>query len=200
MLPRVLRCSADSSQTLRHAATLLDLIASEKEQSLPGWAAIVSQLVKALFVQALRSFVVSGQASPQGDDSAPAGDLLRAAMDSSIGPVLQLIHSEPQRPWTVTNLAKQTHMSRSAFSERFREVVGQPPLRYLTEYRMRKACELLRETEWTVKQIALRAGYESASSFSNAFKRWTGKAPVAFRNSAGFAAQISLQIPGNGAG
>jgi AraC-like DNA-binding protein len=71
--------------------------------------------------------------------------------------------------------------AKSAFSERFREVVGKPPLQYLTEYRIRKACQLLRDTRLGVKEISSQVGYDSASSFSNAFKRWMGKSPGAFR-------------------
>jgi AraC-like DNA-binding protein len=106
---------------------------------------------------------------------------IQAAMDVSIGPVLAMLHDAPEKPWTVTSLAKRAHLAKSAFSERFRQAVGQPPLKYLTEYRIDKACRLLRHTQLGVKEIAACVGYESASSFSNAFKRWVGMAPADYR-------------------
>jgi AraC-like DNA-binding protein len=92
----------------------------------------------------------------------------------------KVIHSRPEAAWTVTSLAEQVNMSKSAFSERFREVVGKPPLHYLTEYRLRKACQLLSETRLGVKEISSQVGYDSVSSFSTAFKRWIGNSPSAF--------------------
>jgi AraC-like DNA-binding protein len=111
------------------------------------------------------------------------GNWIQAALDSAIGPVLAMLHESPAKPWTVAMLARQAHMAKSAFSERFRAAVGQPPLKYLTEYRVKLACQLLRGSDFGVKEIAKSVGYESASSFSNAFKRWVGVSPADYRRS-----------------
>jgi transcriptional regulator GlxA family with amidase domain len=81
----------------------------------------------------------------------------------------------------VANLAEQIPMSRSAFSARFTELVGQPPMQYLTTWRMIKATELLKESQLGMKDVAIKVGYESEVSFSKAFKRWAGVAPSFYR-------------------
>ena len=180
-LPALVRLSRDTCGALRGIEPLLELIAEERVTAKPGWQAIVDQLVRVLFVRGLRASLTNSEASAGSHDASKPTSWLRAAADPLIGPVLQLVHSQPQHPWTVTALARQANLSKSAFSERFRHVVGQSPLKYLTGCRMHKASELLRHTEVGVKQIASSVGYESVSSFSNAFRRWTGKAPAAFR-------------------
>jgi AraC-like DNA-binding protein len=100
-----------------------------------------------------------------------------------IGPALELMHAEPGKPWTVSSLAKHLQISRSAFAERFHRLVGQTPLRYLTERRMVLASDLLRDTEMSVKQIAAQVGYETPASFSNVFKRWFDQSPAQYRKS-----------------
>lgn len=81
-------------------------------------------------------------------------------------------------------MARESGLSRSAFADRFRTVVGQPPLQYVTEIRMRKAAELLELTDTPVKRIAAQVGYESVSAFSSAFKRRFGAPPIALRQAA----------------
>ncbi len=143
-----------------------------------GWQAVVTEVVRTLFTQLIRALTLNMDLEPE---STERGNWIRAALDSSIGPVLALLHDSPAKPWTVAMLARQAHMAKSAFSERFRAAVGQPPLKYLTEYRVKLACQLLRETDFGVKEIAKNVGYESASSFSNAFKRWVGLSPADYR-------------------
>ena len=128
--------------------------------------------------QLIRAHVDGGA----GDDEATKSELLASPIfDPFIRPALVLIHSEPDKPWTVANLARHVQMSRSAFSDRFRDVVGVPPLQYLTQFRMRRACELLCNSKLGVKQIAAMVGYESPSSFTSAFKRITGASPASYR-------------------
>jgi transcriptional regulator GlxA family with amidase domain len=155
---------------------LLDMIDAPQAYASAGEQATINQLVKVLLLETLRTY-----ARDQYGTTERAVDWLRAALDPEIGGALSLIHSQPEQPWTVQSLAGQIHMSRSAFAERFRQLVGDSPLQYLTKCRMQKAGRMLRETELGVKEIASLAGYESVTSFSSAFKRQTGASPAAFR-------------------
>ena len=98
-----------------------------------------------------------------------------------IGPVLRVLVDKPEAPWTVPQMARMANVSKSAFSERFRRLVGLPPLQYLTEIRMAKSRRLLRENDVDISEIATLVGYESPSSFSNVFKRWHGQSPIEYR-------------------
>ncbi len=176
--PSLIRLEISTHPLLSNMAPLLDVVTDEQRIARPGWRVVAEQLIKTLFAQAVRCLVLD---HPSGPSNGRSMNWFQAALDVSIGPVLALLHDAPEKPWTVTSLARRAHMAKSAFSERFRQAVGQPPLKYLTEYRIHKACHLLRGTELGVKEIAGCVGYESASSFSNAFKRWVGVAPADYR-------------------
>jgi AraC-like DNA-binding protein len=106
---------------------------------------------------------------------------LRALSDRSIGKALALIHERPADGWTVEKLASAVALSRSGFAERFRALVGDPPLDYLARWRMTKAAELLRDSDLAMIDVAERVGYRSEASFNRAFKRLEGVTPGAFR-------------------
>jgi transcriptional regulator GlxA family with amidase domain len=95
--------------------------------------------------------------------------------------VLAGLHEDPARAWTVRSLAEEAVMSRSSFSERFRVLVGQPPMRYLTELRLTRAARLLKSTDATVADVARSVGYGSEDALSRAFKHRFGEAPSAYR-------------------
>ncbi len=175
VVPEFMRLAAQSTPLLQTCLPLASAIAQERRTASPGWSAIVGQLVHVLFLQTLRAHLSSRLC----DAGSP--NWLSAALDPTIGRLLVRLHDEPQRPWTVRAMAKETNLARSAFAEHFHQVVGEPPLKYLTEYRMHKACELLYEPGLSVQDIAERVGYNSASSFSNAFKRLVQKSPAEFR-------------------
>ncbi len=177
--PALLKLNQRSCPMLQQVQPLLDMLRREQTAAAAGWQAIVNHLVHMLFVETVRAFVFHG---PELDEpSSRADGWLRAASDPAIGRILGLIHNQPRRPWTVHTLAQQANMSKSAFSQRFSQVVGQPPLQYVTECRIQRACELLSDTRLGVKQIASLVGYESPSAFSNAFKRWIGRSPASYR-------------------
>jgi len=90
------------------------------------------------------------------------------------------LHTEPERDWTLEAMATLSHLSRSAFAQRFAQVVGMPPLAYLTRWRMSLARSLLAEGK-TVKVVATEAGYRSVASFSRVFQRFTGLPPGAWQ-------------------
>jgi AraC-like DNA-binding protein len=101
--------------------------------------------------------------------------------DRHVGRALALIHEDPARAWTVDALADEIALSRSAFYERFVRLIGQPPMQYLTQWRMQAAANLLRQSGAPIASIALDVGYESEAAFARAFKRLVGAPPAAWR-------------------
>ena len=116
--------------------------------------------------------------------------------DEPVGRALGLIHQRPEHPWTVDALAREAHMSRSAFAARFKMRVGDTPQSYLQRYRFSKAIHLLRTTDIKLHDIALRVGYQSEPSFSKAFKRVIGAVPGSFRSENRKHSQLSI-LPRN---
>jgi AraC-like DNA-binding protein len=115
--------------------------------------------------------------------TAPAADLgwMAALRDPILAPALGLIHGSPERKWTVAELAGDVAVSRSVLDERFRVVLGRSPIRYLTEWRMHLAEDLLGTTDVSVGAVARRVGYDSEEAFSRAFKRATSLSPSHWR-------------------
>ena len=99
-----------------------------------------------------------------------------------MGRVLTLLHDRPGHPWTLDELARQAASSRSNVAKRFTALVGQPPMQYLTEWRMQVAANLLRQSGAKVAAIGTAVGYDSEAAFSRAFKKATGVAPGAWRD------------------
>jgi AraC-like DNA-binding protein len=150
----------------------LDFLAQEGMVR-PGHQAIINRLVGVLFIECVRDYVES---LPEG-----TANWLRALRDPALSPVLAAIHGRPAHPWTVPELAGIACLSRSAFAERFGSVMGQPPLSYLAEHRMRLAVWQLRHTQQPVCRIAEMVGYGSETAFSQAFKRIYGSSPSRYR-------------------
>jgi AraC-like DNA-binding protein len=98
-----------------------------------------------------------------------------------LAPALAQLHAAPERRWTVAELAASAYVSRSLLDARFREVLGTSPIRYLTEWRLHVAKDLLRTTDLSVHAVAHRVGYESEEAFSRAFKRAVGMSPTRWR-------------------
>jgi AraC-like DNA-binding protein len=105
----------------------------------------------------------------------------RAQGDPGVGPALRMLHEDPAHPWTVAMLAARTGLSRAALARRFTELVGEPPMTYLTGLRLALAADLLREPDATVAAVARRVGYGSAFALSAAFKRERGISPQEHR-------------------
>lgn len=174
-LPQIIHLPASSHESPWFAATLQHL-AAETMGNQPGSTAIVDRLSEVLFVQAMRSQISSmlGGGRPSW---------LCAIVDPQIGEALRLMHAEPNRSWTVPELAKGVSMSRSAFAERFRRLVGETPLDHLTQWRMVRAATMLREhPRIAMSTVADAVGYESESSFGKAFKRVMGTSPGGYRH------------------
>lgn len=154
----------------------LDLLATEVTCDEPGQDAVLHRLLDLVLVLALRAWCARPEAA------LPAW--YRALADPAIGDALRLLHEDPARRWTVAALATEVGMSRAAFAARFTGLVGEPPLTYLTGWRMTLAADLLRDTEATVATVARRVGYEDAFAFSVAFKRARSVSPSAWRRQA----------------
>lgn len=135
-----------------------------------------TRLSELLLIEVLRMHLASAPASGHG--------WLAALRDPVLAPALAELHARPERKWTVSDLAASASVSRSVMDERFRQVLGRPPIRYLTDWRMHLAKNLLSSTHLTVAQISPRIGYDSVEAFSRAFKRSHGSSPSAWRASA----------------
>ncbi|HKE95301.1 MAG TPA: AraC family transcriptional regulator [Povalibacter sp.] len=152
---------------------LLRLLAQEAQHRESGVELVLPRLIDTLFVYILRVWL---RDQPEG-----TAGWLGALRDTQIRRALSLIHESPQAPWTVESLARQAAMSRAAFAKRFMDLVGQPPLAYVTRWRMDLAAKLLRESREPVARIASRVGYLSETAFAKAFRRRRKMPPGAYR-------------------
>ena len=132
-----------------------------------------TKLPELLLIDALRLHLANAPASERG--------WLAGLRDPVLAPAMKAIHTAPERKWTVADLAMEAAVSRSSLDGRFRDVLGLSPIRYVNEWRMRIAQDLLATTEVTVAEIARRVGYESEEAFSRAFKRAHGQSPSPWR-------------------
>ena len=153
---------------------LLDRLMNERAAQAPGARLASTQLTQLLFIQILRAHLKDASGLPPG--------WMRALADARVAPALRLMHDDPARTWHLEELAKACAMSRTTFATHFRDVSGVPPLTYLLHWRMRLAERCLRDGAAPVSAIALSLGYTSESAFSNAFKRFSGRSPRAFRS------------------
>jgi len=142
----------------------------------PGAATVLAKLSEVLFVESVRRYLSSLPPEQIG--------WLAGLRDPAIGRALSLLHARVSEDWTAEGLAREVNMSRSAFADRFAAIVGQPPMRYLTGWRMQLARHKLLETRGTVSQIAYEVGYESEAAFTRAFRRECGAPPATWRRQA----------------
>ena len=138
-----------------------------------GADTVITRLAELMFIEALRRYL---EELPSGQTGWLAG--LR---DEVVGRALSLLHGRPAHPWTLAELAGEAGSSRSRLAERFTDMVGLPPMQYLTRWRMQVAANLLAQSGAKLAVIATEAGYDSEAAFSRAFKKATGVAPGAWR-------------------
>ena len=154
---------------------IVELIGEEANTDRPGRVLILERLVEVLLVEALRFRSSSTASEEQG--------LLAGLSDPALARTLREIHVDVTRRWTVEQLARTAGMSRATFAERFTRKVGMPPMQYLLEWRMALAKDMLRRDRPALAEVAERVGYQSASAFSTAFTRLTGRTPSEFARS-----------------
>ncbi|MEW8040178.1 MAG: AraC family transcriptional regulator [Candidatus Thiodiazotropha endolucinida] len=175
-LPKILMIVswADEEESWLHST--LRFIAQEARALRPGGETVITHLADILIIQAIRSWL---DASPEANHG-----WLAALRDKQVGKALAAIHREPDRPWTVASLAKEVGMSRSGFSARFTDLVGDSAIRYLTQWRMQMARAQLLENTEPLSLLAKRLGYQSEAAFCRAFKRVFGVSLGSVRSSA----------------
>ena len=157
---------------------LVALLADEIVKDEPGQDAVLDRLLDLLLIAVLRAWF----ARPE----APAAAWYRAHGDPIVGRALRMLHHNPALPWTVARLADEVGVSRATFARRFHELVGEPPMAFLTSWRIALAADLLREPGATIGSVAHEVGYGSPFALSTAFKRVRGISPQQHR--AAFAA------------
>jgi len=171
-LPKLIHISGAQGRLEQGFADIVRLIARESASQRPGAEVVLRRLSELLFIQIIRLWI---------DQQAEASvGWVAALRDQPISAALGLIHQSPAHKWTVNELAEAVALSRSAFSARFTELVGEPPMTYLTRWRMLRATRLLKN-EVSMEIIAELLGYESEAAFRKAFKREIGIPPAQYR-------------------
>ncbi|WP_327288070.1 AraC family transcriptional regulator [Streptomyces sp. NBC_01198] len=170
-LPRVLVLPGDG-----WSSPLPALLSDEVVRDEPGQDVVLDRLLDLLLIAVLRAWF--------GRPEAAAPAWYAAQGDPVVGPALRLLHDDPAHPWTVADLAARTGVSRAALGRRFTDLVGEPPMAYLTGWRLALAADLLREPDATVASVARRVGYGSPFALSAAFKRVRGVSPQQHRDRA----------------
>jgi AraC-like DNA-binding protein len=150
---------------------LITLLAAEIVKDEPGQEAVLDRLLDLLLIASLRAWFAR----------ADAPGWYRAFSDPIVGPALRALHDDPAQPWTVAALARIAGVSRAALARRFNDLVGEPPMSFLTGWRIALAADLLLEPDATVGSVASRVGYGSPFALSTAFKRVRGMSPAQFR-------------------
>ncbi|WP_278752465.1 helix-turn-helix domain-containing protein [Fischerella thermalis] len=173
-LPGFMHIQVSSEPTAPLLKTGIQHIIQEANCIQPGSLCLLTRLVELMFIEILRNYM-------QNSPNEQMGGVL-ALNDPIVGQVLNWMHADPAHPWTVSELAKQVNVSRSALATRFTELLGQPPMQYLTQWRLQLAAHHLRNTDESIAKIASQVGYESEAAFNRAFKRYVGKPPGVWRH------------------
>ena len=171
-MPRILHLRASDGDAW--IAKFTEQAVAESHARRPGGEAMLARMSEMMFVDAVRRYA----------DQLPAQSAgwLAGLRDRFVGRALALMHDQPAQDWNLDELGRQVGLSRSALHERFVQLIGVPPMQYLTQWRMQAAARLLLETRSTVAAIALEVGYDSEAAFARAFKRLVGKPPGAWRH------------------
>jgi AraC-like DNA-binding protein len=173
-LPRLLVVrAADAS------SPFVALLADEIVKDEAGQEAVLDRLLDLLLIATLRAWFVRPEARAPG--------WYRANADPVVGPALRLMHHDPAHPWTIAELASRSGISRAALARRFNELVGEPPMTFLTGWRIALAADLLREPGANLGSVAEQVGYGSPFALSTAFKRVRGMSPQQYRGAAALA-------------
>ena len=173
ILPPFIKIHQGSQDSVGIVNSVAELLKSESQTVSVGSEAVISRLADILVIAAMRQYLSEL-------DDAQTG-WLNALDDDRIGKSLQLLHNQPDKHWSLEELATAVGMSRTSFAQQFKKLVGNTPMDYLTEWRMSLAYSSLQLTKKTVLTIALDIGYQSEATFSRAFKKVIGKTPIEVR-------------------
>ena len=174
-LPSLLQLNVGQADSDNWMASTFQHAAQEFSRGGVGSATILGKLAELLFVEALRRYLLTLPASNTG--------WLAGLRDPKVGKALAQLHRQAAHQWTTDELAKSANLSRSAFAERFTQLVGLPPMRYLSQWRLQLAAVRLRESPLSIVNIAHEVGYESEASFSRAFRNTFHSTPGQWRRS-----------------
>ena len=181
-LPRMLRVSLRDSPAAAWIEATLARGVSESHSPSAGGEVVLGRLAELLFVEGVREYLRTLPESQQG--------WLAGLRDPHVGRALALLHADPARHWEVEALAQEAGLSRSALADRFVALIGEPPMQYLSGWRMALAAQALSSTNDAVARVAERVGYESEAAFNRAFKREFGTPPAAWRRAARLAKRV----------
>lgn len=170
MPPLMIIRSAEMEEMPWMLKTLAHL-SSEYDAKTPGADVVINKLTEIVLIELIRFHL----------DKYSHNNFVTALYDKQIGKALELIHTQPEQPWTLETLANEVAVSRAVFARRFKRLVGQTMFQYMTSVRMRIASERLRDSNLQVADIAEQVGYVSDMAFGKTFKDTFGKTPVAWR-------------------
>ena len=173
LMPPVLLLSEREMTEGSPVQATLRILRHELAARTSGSATVIDRLIDVLFVQVIRAWL--------GAEGHSGASWLQALRDPTIGRALSILHAHPATPWTIESLASEVNLSRATLTRRFSALVGEPPLSYLTRWRMELAARHLRETDKAVSAIGRQVGYTSEFAFSRAFSRLRGVAPSRYR-------------------
>lgn len=173
-LPAIFKVPVASGPSAQWIENSIRFSVGESNVTDAGSSLVVAKLSEVLFVETLRRYISTLPSQETG--------WLAGLRDPLLAKSLGFLHKEPDRQWTVENLAKKVGSSRTRLTERFRHFLGVSPIAYLTEWRMRLAAEALHSTQMSVAEVALEVGYNSEAAFNRAFKRTFSAPPAQFRN------------------
>ncbi|HIK17918.1 MAG TPA: AraC family transcriptional regulator [Leptolyngbyaceae cyanobacterium M33_DOE_097] len=172
-LPVLIHIPVFAEPTSPLLETGVHYIIQETLSDRPGSNCLLARLTELMFVEILRN-----QMQQIADHQI---SWLAALNDAIVSQVLNLLHARPEYNWTVTELANQVGVSRSTLATHFTQLLGQPPIQYLTQWRLQLAVNLLKSTDASIAKIAAQVGYESEAAFNRAFKRHLGVPPATWR-------------------
>ncbi len=175
-LPQMLRIPIGRDPGMAWLLELLRVGVSESQAERPGARSLLAKLSELIFVEAMRRHAATLPEEQRG--------WLAGLRDPHVGKALALLHSDTARAWTVDELAREVALSRSALGQRFTDLIGEPPMQYLTRWRLALAARALRSGPESIGRIAERFGYESEAAFNRAFKREFGSPPASWRRQA----------------
>ena len=186
-LPRVLHVSARNTPKAIWLNHFVQYAATESSEKRSGGECVLARLSELLFVEVVRIYLESLPPDQTG--------WLAGLRDPYVGRALGLLHERAAHPWTLEEIAREVGLSRSVFAERFTDVVGQPAMQYLAQWRMQIAAGMLAHGTAKVASVARDAGYESEAAFSRAFKKATGLSPAEWRKRKSSAVEMQHQDP-----
>jgi len=172
-LPRIMLVNMRDGPGAQWLTSSIRFSLTEATGQRAGASTVLAKLSELMFVEAIRRHIESLPPEQTG--------WLAGLRDRFVGKTLALIHAKPAHPWTVEELAGTVGLSRSALADRFTGLVGQPPMQYLTRWRLQLAANLLRAGNRNVASVAADVGYDSEAAFNRAFKRELGTTPAAWR-------------------